>query len=366
VTADRTASGPEAVAVDAAAEVGVHNSQPEGIGRVVAIGALTCWNNLGRNVVFADASLRPVAVFGDTLFPDDDEASQYDLDVHAILHAVELGLVLVLNHLGTVRGFACAGLVRRGPVRQVQPTAIGSFAADVERSVIAGGRLIGSCPRSDGAIGVLVSRPLRDGIGDALAVERGAERFGEITALGHVGGAGDDLVALGGERHVALVPVSDQGLGRWRWKRELPFRVAVLFDDGDVLWAAGPDATGRRTDDYDWDQLRGGGFAVLDRDDGALLAHGALPSPVAWGTGGVAVVPIGRGLAVVARDGAVHIVDPTKPERARATAPLARSSLGIAHAAVTGGRVLYGFNRGGYRLHSWDPGGRPAGRHRRA
>ena len=34
------------------------------------------------------------------------------------------------------------------------------------------------------------------------------------------------------------------------------------------------------------------------------------------------------------------------------TAAFAADSLGIAHAAVVGDRILYGFNRGGYRLHT--------------
>ncbi len=45
--------------VGSAAEFGVRNSQPEGIGRVVVLEDLVCWNNLGRNVVFADRLLRP-------------------------------------------------------------------------------------------------------------------------------------------------------------------------------------------------------------------------------------------------------------------------------------------------------------------
>ena len=84
------------VDVDTAPEIGVRNSQPEGIGRLVALDGLVCWNNLGRNVVFADPTLRPRAVFGTTLFPGEDEPSQYDLDVHAVLDLPELGLVLML------------------------------------------------------------------------------------------------------------------------------------------------------------------------------------------------------------------------------------------------------------------------------
>src|SRR6202034_4297021 len=83
----------------------VVNSQPAGIGRLVSLGEGCAWNNLGRNVVFADASLRPLAVFGDTLFPEDDEASQFDLDVHAVVGLGHAGQIAVLNHLGTVRIF---------------------------------------------------------------------------------------------------------------------------------------------------------------------------------------------------------------------------------------------------------------------
>ena len=43
--------------VDAYPESRVHNSQPHGIGRVVALDGLWAWNNLGRNVVFAGEDL---------------------------------------------------------------------------------------------------------------------------------------------------------------------------------------------------------------------------------------------------------------------------------------------------------------------
>ena len=104
------------VQVDAHPEVGVRNSQPEGIGRVAELGDLVAWNNLGRNVVFADRRWQPVAVFGTTSFPHDDELSQYDLDVHAILRLAEEGegLVVTLNHLGSVLGFAAAEVASAG------------------------------------------------------------------------------------------------------------------------------------------------------------------------------------------------------------------------------------------------------------
>ena len=71
----------------------------------MTLGSRCAWNNLGRNVVFADTSLRPLAIFGETLFPEDDEASQFDLDIHAIVTLAGTGTLAVLNHLGSVRLF---------------------------------------------------------------------------------------------------------------------------------------------------------------------------------------------------------------------------------------------------------------------
>ena len=57
------------VKVDAHPESRVHNSQPHGIGRVVALDGLFAWNNLGRNVVFAGEDFRPRAVFDESYEP---------------------------------------------------------------------------------------------------------------------------------------------------------------------------------------------------------------------------------------------------------------------------------------------------------
>jgi hypothetical protein len=345
------------VELDAAADIGVRNSQPEGIGRVAALGDLVCWNNLGRNVVFADSRLRPRAVFGTTLFPEEDEPSQYDLDVHAVLDVPELGCVVVVNHFGVVRGFRRSDILSHTGVRPVEPAVLWSFVADMERTVVADGRLVGSRPRSEGANGVVVSAPLSTlPGGGAIPAHLGAQHFGEVTALGVIPSAGGALVAVGGSGRVSLAPLVGDHLGRPRWDTEIGFRVATITWDGRALWAAGPDCVGT-VDDYDWERLDGGGFAVLDPSDGAALAVGGLPGGVAWGTGGVAVVPLGRLLVAVGRTGCLHTIDAARPGIDRSTAPLASGSLGIAHTAVVGRRVLYGFNRGGYRLHLFGQAG---------
>jgi hypothetical protein len=339
--------------VDAAAEVGVRNSQPEGIGRVVVLEDLVCWNNLGRNVVFADRQLSSRAVFGTTLFPEQDEASQYDLDVHAILEIPKMGVVLVLNHFGVLRGFARADIRRRDGDDNVDPEWLWSFVGDVERTVAVAGRLVGSAPRGDGALGLRVSAPLEDlPDGGAIPTRPCATAFGEVTALGIVPPDGDPLIAVGGNATVALLPLVGDHVGRPRWETDVGFRVASLVWHDSELWAAGPDRAGT-VDDYDWEAQKGGGFSVLRPTDGEVVTSGPLPADMAWGNGGVAVAPLGRHLVGAGRTGRLHLIDPLDGTELRSTPPLAETSLGIAHLAVDGPTVLCGFNRGGYRLDSY-------------
>ncbi len=61
----------------------------------------------------------------------------------------------------------------------------------------------------------------------------------------------------------------------------------------------------------------------------------------------------GRLVAAAARTGSLHLMDPFGDGSSRSTAPLADTSLGIAHMAAVGPRLLCGFNRDGYRLHAF-------------
>jgi len=338
--------------VDACAGTGVRNSQPEGIGRVAVVGDLLCWNNLGRNVVFADLEGLPRAVFGTTSFPGQDEPSQYDLDVHAIVDLPELGLVGVLNHFGLLRGFRRAEIYRSAGERLIEPAYQWRFAADVERAISLSGRLAGSAPRSEGGVGVLVSAPL-DGVpeGGELDANLSALSFGEVTAVGAVPSPDGPLVGVGGDGKVGLYPLEGDRLGAPKWVAHLGFRVAALVYGNGAVWAAGPDRA--VVDDYDWEQLRGGGFAALGPVEGRVIASGQLPDGIAWGTGGVAVAPFGRLLVAVGRTGRLHLVGPQGERKVCRSAPVAGTSLGIAHLAVAAGRVVCGFNRGGYRLFSF-------------
>ncbi len=352
------------VEVDAHSDVGVRNSQPEGIGRVADLGDLVAWNNLGRNVVFADRRWQPVAVFGTTSFAD-DELSQYDLDVHAILQlgGDGEGLVVTLNHLGSVLGFAQTEMTRfydseskassSRPVRLVQPVVSTSFADDLERTVAVGARLVSSRAASSHDGGLLVSEPVHAGIGrPSLDAEVALGGWGRVTALSTFGTPREQLVAVGGEGRATLVAVDDGRFGRRLFEVDLPFRTAAFAWDGRLLWAVGSELATSPVDDYRWEDLRGGGYAALDPPSGRTVVAGPLPDEVAWGNGGVAVVmALGR-LCAVGRTGRLYWLADAATGRFVSTASLGQSSLGIAHAAAVSGRVLYGFNRGGYRLHA--------------
>jgi hypothetical protein len=331
----------------------VTNSQPAGIGRVAELDDICAWNNLGRNVVFASRDFEPCAVFDQTQFPDDDEPSQYDLDVHAILDVPTAGVVVMLNHLGLLRAFRRSEIQAPGAVRRLEPVWTRTFADDMERVVALGDRLIGSRPREEHVGGVLVSEPVTataDGARLGARVE--LEAWGMVTALGTVHTGQQDCVAVGGNGRVALVPIHCGAVGPPRWEAGVDFAPAAFAFDGRHLWVAGPELGAAGIDDYEWEKLRGGVFAALDLTDGSSVVRSRFPHDLAWGNGGTAVV-IAAGLVCgIGRAGELDVYRAASGEHRTRTAALAADSLGIAHAAVVGDRILYGFNRGGYRLHT--------------
>ncbi len=331
----------------------VQNSQPEGIGRLVRLGDRCAWNNLGRNVVFADARLRPLAIFGDTMFPDDDEASQFDLDIHAIVELAGTGQVAVLNHLGAVRIFE--PFAPGAPVRVVGPDLSEvsrlEFVDDLERVVCLGDRLVTSRPRGQRLDGVMVSGP----IGAAhhqLGWSTAQEPVGFVTALAASSTPdGTGWVALGGEGWARLVEARHGRLGPTRWEAEVDFCCSALVASGPYLWAAGSALGAAGVDDYDWAQLGGGGLAQLDLSTGAAVASAHFGGDLAWGSGGAALVVADGVPYGVGRLGELHALPPGAGVTTRVTDGLAPGPQGIAHAAVVGDQLVIGFNRGGYRLH---------------
>jgi len=340
------------VEIDAHPESRVHNSQPHGIGRVAAVGDRFAWNNLGRNVVFAGEDLRPRAVFDESAFAE-DEPSQYDLDVHAILEIKSAGLVVTLNHLGMLRAFSADAIWRPGPLRRVAPLWTRTLAADVERAVVLGDRIVGSRPREDGEPGLFITEALSspDDPGP-LRTRVQLETHGMVAALVSLLDGGAECVAFGGEGQVSLVPATVDGLGPPRWTVDVDFEPRIVLWDGAVVWAAGTERVANPIDDYDWEALHGGGFAALDAADGQVRVRGHFVEDLAWGNGGVPLALVHGALCGIGRRGELYTFDVRDGVLLGASAPIADASLGIAHAAALGDQLLYGFNRGGYRLYA--------------
>lgn len=329
----------------------VVNSQPEGIGRVVALDGMCAWNNLGRNVVFADLALRPGAVFDETAFPDDDEPSQFDLDIHAIVGLDGANLVAVLNHLGSLRLFCVPDVGGAAPARRVPIERHLDFVADIERVVALGDRIVTSRPRGQRSGGLLVSEPISGARGQ-LEARVELEEFGPVTALAAESTAsGDGWLAIGGEGRVWLHAVAGGRLESPRWHVAVDFLPSVLARDGRLLWAAGSVLGGTGLDDYDWEKLRGGGLAALDLATGDVVVSARFGDDLAWGSGGVAFVVVGGEPCGIGRRGELHLLDGAVT--VAATPPVATDSLGIAHATVVRDQLVVGFNRGGHRLYTW-------------
>ena len=173
-----------------------------------------------------------------------------------------------------------------------------------------------------------------------------------VTALGTAHDDGQECVAVGGEGPRRPRPDRPRRRRRPRWEVGVDFEPAAFVWDGAVLWVAGRELGAAGIDDYDWEKLRGGGFAALDLADGSTVVRGRFGHDLAWGNGGTAVV-IAAGLVCgIGRAGELDVYSTAGGDPRARTDAFAAGSLGIAHAAVVGDHILYGFNRGGYRLHT--------------
>jgi len=330
-----------------ACERGVRNSQSEGIGRLAALGNLWAWNNLGRNVVFAGPDLVVQAVFEETDFPGEDEPSQYDLDMHAIVRLEPEGLVLALNHLGALRVFRVGDLASAGG-GQARPVARLAWAEDVERAVAAQGRLFTSRPAR--SAGLFVSEPVAGALGhERLACEPALPEWGPVTAL--AASPGGDALAVGASRRVGLFALRG-GRPEPLWDRPVPLHAAWLAWFGETLLAAGSDPPAPGIGDQDWDALRGGALLALRTSDGGEIFSRRLPD-LAWGSGGVALCSVPGAVCGFDRRGVLHAFSTRDGAALGATGPLSDRPLGIAHAAAAGSAVMAGFNRAGYRLFAF-------------
>jgi hypothetical protein len=251
-----------------------------------------------------------------------------------------------------LRAFAADAVAQTGPLRRVAPRWTRTFAPDVERTVVLGDRVVASRPREEGAPGLLVSEPVRGSHTAApLEVHVQAEECGIVTALSASGAGTEGYLAIGGNGQLSLAPATSNGIAAPRWTVEVDFDPRTVVCDR-LVWAAGSERCENAIDDYDWDALHGGGFAALDPADGRIVVAGRFHDDPAWGNGGTPVVVVPGALCAIGRRGELSFFDLRDGAHLTTTPRISDTPLGIAHAAAVGDRVLYGFNRGGYRLHA--------------
>ena len=146
----------------------------------------------------------------------------------------------------------------------VQPAALWWFVADVERTVSWRGRLVGSAPRSEGAVGLVVSA--RSGHRDRRRARPCAAGPPPASAKSPPSASCPSLGwPLSPGRRRRRSPWLPSGTARSGHQLGDRHRVPgrrMAWHAG-ALWAAGPDG-GDAVDDYDWERLSGGGFAALD------------------------------------------------------------------------------------------------------
>ena len=202
---------------------------------------LWAWNNLGRNVVFAGEDFRPRAVFDESVFSE-DEPSQYDLDVHAILDVPSVGIVVTLNHLGMVRAFSSDAIRQPGPLAPRRARCGHARSRpDVERVVVLGDRIVGSRPREDRCSGSARQRAALDA-GRRRTRWRWAcdwRRSGWSPRSSRSTTAGRIASRSAAEGQVSLAPATADGIGQPRWTVDVDFEPRVVLWDGVLVWAAG-------------------------------------------------------------------------------------------------------------------------------
>lgn len=348
----------------------VANSQAHGIGRVSAHNDLFLVNNLGRDISIFDSQLKKIAVFDETAYPDLDEESQFDFDAHALL-IDPLNNLWCINHYGIVRvfeGFNHSSLAV-SPL-QLRPFLTSNWAGDVERFAFCWPYLVSSSPAGysspTGAHpGILVSQRLdlwldnnsSKGPEKKVLLDTTAhlEDWGILT--GFALSPGQKLLAVASGQHVGCYILDEKDNlrpGDCLFTLSVNFAVTWMTFVGKKLIAAGPDKESELMRP-DWEELTGGGWAMIDAASGHVSQSSSLDVPLAWGNGSepLAVGPDENILLCFDRKGSVYIWELSTGTMVAKHLLEFDGSRGIAHSAIGSGVAVVGYNRDGYQLHRY-------------
>ncbi len=362
----------------------ISNSQPAGIGRLVAIDGALIVNNLGRNIEIStphEGALEPLHVFQETAFPGEDEPSQFDLDYHGFLALQDRRQLIAINHHGIIRLLTPAGSDSVfGPSSNGRCFELSSernlkWPGDAERFVLAGSSLISSSPRGyevDDAAepGILISlewsravaghsETMSDPFGAIHAhhirYRQALADWGVITALA-LSGSGQLLAVAAGSRIGVLSLDADSGgeiqIEQLLWERKVASVISWLHftEDSNDLLIGGCSLSAVDDTGADWESLKGGELSAFDLTAGGQRWLSELHVDLAWGNGGdpLVYVPGRKQIAGVDRTGSLYLFDLAGGHASQFTGAQSGKSMGIAHATWLDDSIYCGFNRGGY------------------
>jgi hypothetical protein len=338
------------------AESPVQNSQSPGVGRLAYIGGFLLVNNLGRNIAvlrYSSGELSCPAKFAETAYPNDDGASQFDLDMHAFLRTSR-GDIAAVSHFGRVRMFIGAF---GGRSKVMQLIAEFDLPGDVERLVMCGDCVIGSSPT-----GYEVPDRAQDGVLLTGSVYEPLRYEMLLTDWGMVNNvaaneARDRCAVVAGKRIGIFELISGSAgikIGAQVHEIQLPFISQLCtFLNNEQLLLSGhePVVVGNQ----DWEALGGGGFAVVDVSTGETVKQHCFNTDLAWGNGSVPAVVNRRQIFGITRRGELFSWNILDGNRTHVAPPIVAEdrSLGMAHCVFDGMGFWAGFNRGGYELHRY-------------
>ncbi len=347
--------------ISTAAASPVQNHQTPGIGRLENIFDLVLINNLGRNIQFCSKNLDHIALFAETIFPYQDEESQFDLDFHTFIELE--GKILAVNHYGLIRLFEQPANLRDF----VQPIATNQWLGDVERFAVVEGCLLSTSPQGysvpDRAQpGVLISAKAIHYLSKLnaepnLPYEIALPDWGTTTAL----------AVLERQRLLAIAAKNRVGIYSYEMRKEqltlsskpiseftTRFVACLLkFDIDGTLFACGYDPVHTGADHQAWDALAGGGFCLFEH--GSVLVEKSFKIDLAWGNGGDPVLLNFDSDTVYGIDkfAGLHSWNMATGEYKLLCQSEETQSLGMAHATIVDRTILCGFNRDGYRIHRY-------------
>ncbi|HEY9714109.1 MAG TPA: hypothetical protein V6C72_11600, partial [Chroococcales cyanobacterium] len=310
-------------------ESALKNSQTPGIGRLAAIENYLLINNLGKNLesaMVADGHLQQVARFEQTLYPNQDDEQQFDIDMHSLLRWRQW--LLAINHYGLIRfldweDFTCNPDNLSAPDSEAKATCRHSmqWPGDVERFEVFDDCLISSSPQGysvpdQAQNGLLISAPLHelsrtefisDRQAPVLPYNKHLEDWGSISALAidH----GQSLLAVAAQSRLAVFrlttgPGRAPDIGQTVLEEHLPFVITFLqCNQSSGLLAAGHDLSVRSEEPEpanDWDSLKGGGYWHCDLKGTTL--RGSFKPDLAFGNGADPIVCSDDGDTIFAVD----------------------------------------------------------------